>query len=212
MSRNTTAVESAMQQPLVRPRILVDINSTSGGNLYVCTGGNYIYTGANTYSPIGGLGTMDPVVEGSDVFARAVRLRMAAVTTAQIGDLKNENLFNKGVNIWRAVLDEKYTMIDTPNLLFKGKINTARLMLDDAQSGSYYEIEVESRLAQNPKAQYFDRQTLWNIYQQSGDTFFDQVTRIPSFTGEWGKQATNYSAGNPNPGKQNPGTPGGKLF
>lgn len=208
MSRNTAAVESASQAATLKYRILVDINSTTGGNLHVCTGGNFIYTGANTYSPIGGMGGMDPVQEDSDVFARAVRLQMAAVSTTQIVDLATENLFNKPVSIWRCFLAENLTMIDTPNLLFKGRINTAKLVINDPQKGNYYEVEVESRLKQNPKALYFDRQTLWTAYQQSGDTFFDQLVNIPNFTGEWGKQATAYGPANtyPGGGPKNPPT------
>jgi hypothetical protein len=206
MTRNTAAVESSYQLPLVRHRLLCDINSTTGGNLHVCTGGNFIYTGANTYSPIGGAGTVDPVAEGSDVFARAVRLQMAAVNTSQIVDLAAENLFNKPVALWRCVLDESLTMIDTPQLLFKGKINTAHLVVDDPEKGNYYEVEVESRLKQNPKAMYFNRQTLWTAMNFSGDTFFDQLVNIPNFVGEWGKQATNYAR---DPGNGNGGRSGG---
>lgn len=191
MSRNTAAVESASQFPVLRYRVLVDVMSCSAP-IHVCTGGNFIYTGANTYSPIGGLGSMDPVQEDSDVFARAVRLQLAAVFTSQIADLTSENLFNKPVNIWRCFLNEGLTIVDTPSLLFKGRINTANLYLDDPQKGNYYEIEVESRLKRNPRALYFDRQTLWNAMQQSGDTFFDQLTNIPNYIGEWGKSATNY--------------------
>lgn len=210
MSRNTTAVQSASQAARVRFRLLCDINSTTGGNLHVCTGGNYIYTGANTYTPIGGLGTMDPVQEDVEVFARAVRLQLAAVTSSQIVDLSTENLFNKPVAIWRTYLDDGLAMIDTPNLLFKGRINTAKLIINDPQKGNYYEIEVESRLKQRPRALYFDRQTLWTAFAQSGDTFFDQLVNIPNFTGEWGKQATNYGPPNNAPGGGGNNGPRGK--
>lgn len=205
MSRNTAAVESASQAAKLRYRVLVDISSTTGGDLHVCTGGNFIYTGANTYTPIGGLGSMDPVQEDSDVFARAVRLRMAAVTSSQIVDLAAEQLFNKPVNLWRCFLDDQLAMVDTPNLLFKGRINTAKLMLDDPSKGNYYEVEVESRLKQNPRALYFDRHTLWTALGQSGDTFFDQLVNIPNFRGEWGKSATYY--GPPQIGPQFPAHP-----
>jgi len=120
-------------------------------------------------------------------------------------DLTSENLFNKPVTLWRALLDDNLAMIDTPNLLFKGKINTANLVLNDPQKGNYYEIEVESRLRQAPKALYFDRQTLWTAYQHSGDTFFDQLVNIPNFKGEWGKAPTYYGAVPLPPGSPGPG-------
>lgn len=206
MSRNTAAVESYMQLPKLKYALLVDINSTSGGNIHACTGGNFIYTGANTYLPVGLLGGMDPVTEGSDVFARAVRLQMAAVNTSQIVDLVAENLFNKQVNIWRCALDpDRQTMVDTPNLLFKGRIDTATLTINDPQKGNYYEVTVESRLKQNPRAQYFDTQTLQITMGQSGDTFFSLVTQIPNFVGKWGQFPTGYGARNP----LGPPTPGG---
>jgi hypothetical protein len=209
LSRNTAAVESYLQGPTLKYSILCDINSLTSGNIRICTGGNFIYTGASTYSPIFGLGGMDPVTEGSDVFARAVRLKLA-VNTASIVDLVAENLFNKPVALWRCMLDsDKATMIDTPQLLFRGRINTADLTIDDPQIGSYYEIEVESRLKQNPRAQYFDTQTLQTTMGQSGDTFFSLVTQIPNFVGKWGQFPTGYGARFPNgPGPGNPGGPG----
>lgn len=191
MSRNTAAVESSFQASQIKHRVLVDISSTTGGDLHVCIGGNFIFTGGNTYTPIGGLGAIDPPVEGSDVFARAVTLRMAAVNTAQLVDLAAENLFNKRVKLWRCILSDSFTIVDTPQLWFIGRINTAKMTINDPQQGNYYEVEVESRLKQNPRAMYYDTQTLRVAMGQSGDTFFTQLVNIPNFKGEWGKIATN---------------------
>lgn len=205
MSRNTAAVESASQASTLRYSILADVNSLSAP-LHLCTGGNFIYTGTNTYTPIGGMASLDPVQEDSNVFARAIRIQIAAVNTSQIVDLTAENLFNKPVLLWRCLLNtQNLTMVDTPQLLFKGRINTANLIINDPQKGNYYEVEVESRLKQNPKVMYYDRQTLQIAMGSSGDTFFDQIVNIPLFVGEWGKLPTDFSNIGPGGGRP-PGT------
>jgi hypothetical protein len=207
MSRNTAAVESASQPGQIRLRIAAHVDSVSTP-LRLVTGGNYIYTGTNTYTPIGGMATIDPVQEDTDIFPRAIRVKLAATNSAQVVDLAAENLYNKPVTLYRMVLTDALTVVDTPQLLFKGRINTATYVPNDTQYGSYYEIEVEGRLKQNPKVMYYDRQTLWTILGNSGDTFFDQLVNIPNFIGEWGKAPTNFNV--PQPGIIPGGGPGTK--
>ena len=201
MSRNiSAAITSISQLSTVRCRWLVEVHSlTAGAVSRACNGYQFIVFGNNTYSPVGHLGEIEKVQEDSEVFPRAVRMTFAAINTAQIQEVLNETLFNRPVFIKRTFLTDSLTCVSTPEELFRGFINTCEMKLGDKQRGDYFEIEVESRLLRNARAQYFNRETLWTFYNQSGDTFFDYVTKIPLTQANWGIPV-NYNITFPLPG------------
>ena len=187
MSRNiSAAVTSISQLSTVQYRLLCEVDSLSTGMTRACTGYNFILFNSNTYSPVGHLGGVEKIQEDSDIYPRAVRLWFSAVNTSQIQDVLNESMFNKPVRIYRTFLTESFTNVATPEMLFNGRINTCEMKLKDSSRGDYFEIEVESRLMREPRAQYFNRETLWTIFAQSGDTFFDYITQIPLRSAPWG--------------------------
>jgi hypothetical protein len=206
MSRDlSAAVTSAAQLDTIQYRLLVEVHSMSTGVTRACTGYQFIVFNSNTYAPIGHLGGAEKIQEDADVFPRAVRLWFAAVSTTQIQDVLNENLFNRPVKILRTFLTDSFTNVATPEELFRGFINTCEMKLKDPQRGDFFEIEVESRLRRQPQAQYFNRETLWTFYNQSGDTFFNQLTQIPLTRAKWGVPVT-YNGGPGNPrGPTRPG-------
>lgn len=187
MSRDLgAAVTSAAQLGTVQYRWLVEVDSLSTGMTRACTGYQFVTFNGNTYSPVGNLGGAEKIQEDADVFPRAVRLWFAAVSTTQIQDVLTENMFNRPVRIYRTFLTDSYTNVSTPEELFRGYINTCEMKLDDTGRGDYFEIEVESRLLRQPRAQYFNRATLATFYAQPGDTFFDYMHQIPLTKAKWG--------------------------
>jgi hypothetical protein len=199
MSRNeAAAVTSISQYPQVRYRLLVEVYSLASGTTRACSGENYIVFGGNTYAPVGTLGGIEKIQEDSDVFPRAVRLTFAAVSSAQIADVLGETIFNKPVRIKRTFLTDSLTCVSTPETLFSGRINTCQMKLGDQRRGDYFEIEVESRLRRSPRAQYFNRETLWTVYAQSGDMFFDWMTKVPFVKANWGgNEPVDFNPGAP---------------
>lgn len=207
MSRNVSAaVTSISQLPTVQYRLLCEVDSLSTGMTRACDGYNFIVFNGNTYSPIGDLGGIEKIQEDADIFPRAVRLWFSAVSTTQIQDVLNESLFNKPVRIYRTFLTDSMTIVSSAEMLFKGSINTAEMKLKDPQRGDFFEIEVESRLRRNPRLQHFNRETLWTIYGQSGDTYFDTVYMIPTASAKWGLP---YSVDFSNPNVYRPPPPRG---
>lgn len=187
MSRNlSSAVTSISQLPQVQFRMLCEVDSLSTGMTRACTGYNFIIFNGNTYSPIGHLGGAEKIQEDADIYPRAVRLWFSAVNTSQIPDVLSENLFNRPVRIYRTFMTDSFTNVATPEMVFNGRINACEMKFKDPQRGDYFEIEVESRLMREPRAQYFNRETLWTVYSQSGDTFFDYVSQIALRGANWG--------------------------
>jgi len=202
MTRNTAAaVTSASSLPVVRYRILCEIDSLTGGTLRMSNGNEFIRFNSNTYSPLGTLASMDKVQEDSEIYPRAVRLKLAAVQSAQIVDLINETYFNKPVRLYRTFLTDSYTVVSTPEPLFSGFVNMARFNTGDKES--YFEIEVESRLIRQPRVRYFTREVHQFVMGYSGDTFFDLVPMIPLTKANWGGHNINVNK-NPMPAYDDP--------
>ena len=186
MSRNIAAVTSISQLPVVRFRMLVDVYSLSTGTTRACNGTNFLLFNGNTYAPVGHLGGVEKIEEDSDVFPRAIRMWFSAINTASIADVLAEDVFNRPVTVYRTFLTDSLTLVSSAEILSKGHINTCELKLGDKERGNFFELEIESRLAREPLAQYFNRETLWTVYNQSGDTFFSYLSRIPLAKANWG--------------------------
>lgn len=188
MSRDTvTSVTSAAAAPQVRFRLLAEIAVTSS-TLYCATGDKFIYSGSNTYSPVGPLGGISPIKESADGQPRGCTLWLRAVSSVDLREPLSEAIFNKSVRLYRAFLSDSYTVVGTPQLGFSGFINKCELKLGDPEKGNYFEIEIESRLKREARSNRFNQETLWQTY--SGDTFYVHVTKIPNYRSDWGQLAT----------------------
>lgn len=187
MSRNlSAAVTSISQLSTVRYRLLCEVYSLTGGTTRACTGNNFVVFNGNTYSPVGKLGGLDPIQEESDVFPRSCKLWFAAVNTTAIQDVLSENMFRKPVVLYRTFLTDSYTCVATPEVVFKGRINTCDMRLKDPERGDYFEIEVESKLGRSNRSVYFNKETLSIVYAQNSNTLFDYVSQIPFKKANWG--------------------------
>lgn len=203
MSRNlSSSVTSASAATQVRYRTLVEVWSVTDGPLRATTGFDYVIAGANTYSPVGNLGAVESVHEDSDPFPRVVKLRLAAITNAQMTDMLSERLFRRPVKIYRAFLNEDNTVVSTPQLLHVGYINRASLVHGPAGDGAF-EVESESKLYGNGRPYYMNRETLQYTMGSSGDTFFDYANQIPTFKSSWGGGVHRLDA----PGGGSPSVP-----
>ena len=183
---SSTTVTSASYAEQLRYHLLAEIDVRSS-TLYLCTGNRFIYASPYTYSPGGGLGGVEAVREESDVFPRAVTMWLTAVGSSALSEPISEQLFNKSVKLYRTFLTDSLTVVDTPQLVFRGRVNQASIRLGDPERGNYFEIEAESRLKRTARSSYFNQETLTQAY--SGDTFFIHVPKIPTWKGAWGEQA-----------------------
>lgn len=201
MTRFThAAAESASGVALLMYRILVDVGVTSS-TLYLCNGMQWInatgtYALGNTYTPLGGLGQIEPIEDDADVLPRTVRMSLGIVGSASLYEPLREDMFNRPVVIRRAFLDPtSYSLVSTPETLWKGFVNRTTGHWDDADRGNYFEVECESSLRRKAEALNFNRETLQTVLSQSGDTFFDHIHEVPLSKALWGNQPTTYVGG-----------------
>lgn len=212
MSRNDSAsVTSISQLSSIRYRLLCEVYSLTGGSISrSCTGNNWINFAGNTYSPIGNLGGIDPIQEETDVFPRAARLWFTAINSAAIQEVINETMFNRPLIIKRTFLTDSFTCVTTPQIVFKGRVNTVEMKIKDPERGNFFEIEVETRLNKSSKSVYFNKETLALVYLNSASTLFNYLSQIPLTRANWGGMTVggNLPGANVTPGRT-PGDQGG---
>jgi hypothetical protein len=190
------AAQSASTEDAVRFRVLADITMTNT-TLRACTGQGYIGWAATTYSPVGAFGGVEKVQEDGEPFARAVRMWLSAVGSAQLYEPLTENLFNKPIKLYRAFLNQGNTLVSTPEMMFSGRINKVTVNFADPTRGNYLELEVENRLRREPRAAWFNKESLQQTYND--DSFFNFIELIPGFRALWGNKATYFTTPPPKP-------------
>lgn len=185
------AVNSAAAAPTLAYRTLVDLGVTSG-TVYACNGNQYIYVNANTYSPVGMLGGIEPLREESDSFPQAMRMWLSAVGSANLYEPMRESMFNRPVKISRCFLDpQDFTPVASAEVMWRGRVNKVTVRLADAERGNYYEVEAETTLRRQAPSSFFNLETHWETY--SGDTFFGFVDQVPLYKALWGQQPTSFA-------------------
>ncbi len=186
------AVNSALQESLVAYRQMVELGITSG-TLYFCTGNQFIYALGNTYTPVGGLGGIEPIQEESDPFPRTVRAWISAIDSASLFSPMQEDMFGRTLMIRHCALNpSNWALVSTPEILWKGQVNKVEVRLSDSERGNFYEVEAESSLAKQAAVANFNLETHWTALNYSGDLFFSLIDQVPLTKAMWGQQPTYY--------------------
>jgi len=186
-----TATQSASQLPQIMMRTLAEVGVTSS-TLYLCNGAQYLYTMGNTYSPIGGLGQIDPVQEENEPFPRTVRASLRAIGSADFYEPMREQMFGRDFVLRYVFLDTiSYTPVSTPETLWRGKINKVSIQFNNQDKGTYVEIESDTDLRRAPPVNNYNNETM--LVTNSGDTFFKFIDQVKNQTAHWGKDITRFN-------------------
>jgi hypothetical protein len=188
------ATNSAAQLPQLQYRQLVDVGVTSG-MVYACNGTQYLYALGNTYTPVGHLGTIDPIQEENDPFPRTVRCTLQAVGSADFYEAFREDMFGRPLRVYHVLLNEDKTMVSTPEPLWSGLINRVQLHFNTADRGTYLEVEADTDLQRAPAVMNYTRESMLLI--ASGDTFFNFIDQVPLTKAQWGREATHFAGNAP---------------
>jgi hypothetical protein len=185
--------QSLGERELLAFRQLVDIGVTSG-TLYACTGKQYLFARGNTYTPVAGLGGIEPIKEESDPFPREIRLWMRAVNSSDLYEPLREDMFNRPVRVYETLLNpDTLTVAHTPELRWQGYVNEVEVRFGDEERGNYFEIGAISDMGREPVLAYSNKETL--TLEHSGDTFCDYQHLVPSVKAMWGQQPTQHLGG-----------------
>ncbi len=192
------AATSAAADSTLQYRQLVDVGITSGyiyttnGNRFFLPGEPFMHS-ANTYVPVGQLGGIEPVAELSDVQPKTMRLWLQAVGSADLYEPSREDMFNRQVVIRHGYTHVvSGTFVSTPEVVWKGYINSVTTHFADAERGNFFEIEAETSLRRKAEITNFTKEALQTVLSQSGDSFFNFIHQVPVVKALWGQNPTKF--------------------
>lgn len=150
MARDLTpAIITALGQAVIRPAILVDLD-TASGHVRLWSGlGSFVWLG-NTFTGVGKLGTISAIGETRDIRSQGIKLTLSGIPSDMISVALNDALPGLSVNVWIAMFTDPNgspptsTMIVDPYLAFSGLTDSIDLV--DGGDTSTIEIAAESEL------------------------------------------------------------------
>lgn len=200
MSRDLpTELETAIEQPVVRPFLAVRIEVPDP--VYVWTGrGNLIFDdadgGSHTWQGAGGLGSIDTVGEATDGSATGIRVALYEIPSEFRDDLADQAVRGVTFEVYVGALNETYQVVEAAALIWKGRLDNYKI----TDGGDTLSVEVtgESR-AIDQRRPAIKRFT--NEYQQRkhpGDRFFEYVPQMTEISILWAQselQTTSIGGG-----------------
>lgn len=161
-----------------------------GGTLRAYNGAGYLNVGVNTYTGVGDFGGIEQIKESADSFSQGLKLWVSAINSSALYEAVNERLFNREVRIYRCWYDpSSLSVVNTPELWHRARINEVSLYRGDAERGDYLEMTLRTKMQRESKASYYTTEDMLTG-PYSGDTFFFYLPQIPMFKSMWGQQPT----------------------
>jgi hypothetical protein len=125
----TGPAAAALDDPSLPLAVLIDMTLTSP--LRLCTGGWNLTYGGNTYSAVGGLGSVEPTTESTGQ-PKGLRFTLSGVPSSMISLALAEPVQGKTVNVYVAIFDPAtYTILDAA-LEWNGTLDTMVISEDGA--------------------------------------------------------------------------------
>lgn len=151
MSRNlSNALIEQTTAPHIIPVLLACLNFVSGP-LLCNTGLNSVVwnTGATPnwrgeYLGIGMIGQISAIEEGTSAQAFGATFTLSGIPQDAVSASLNADYAAQMAWVWLAFLDENYQIIDTPTMLFAGRMDTMNIGMGDTAAIT---LTAESRLA-----------------------------------------------------------------
>jgi len=198
----STQMLAALQAPLIRPALLVELNFASGP-VYVWSGrGPLIYNGA-TYSGLGEFGSVTGVSEDSTIEAKGVTFTLSGVSSYLVKDTLDEFRILGKAYVYLALFDDSNRMIPSPIAMWQGKLDKPSIS-DDGEH-SVITISAENVFVDLNRACYRrytdgDQQmdlaatlTKLGLPASTTDTGFSHVPCIQEASVFWGSTPHGYN-------------------
>jgi len=130
MAREITAAVIAETQKSqgAKPFLLAKL-SFDGGDVRVWNGRGDLTFNSELYTGVGDLGKVSTIEEGIEQRAFGITLELSGVPASSISLALTEELQGRPAKIWLGFFDSSYQIINTPNLLFSGRLDTMDIEL-----------------------------------------------------------------------------------
>jgi hypothetical protein len=185
----TAAVQAAVENANVPMVAFVELDFGSG--FVRVTNAPYSMTwNGSSWLGLGTLGGIDAVDEGAGLEARGVALKLSGVPVSGEGDSENisialgEHYQGRDCRIWVALLDEQFSIVPDPKLIFLGRMDNMEI---EVGATATIVVRAENRLAdlERPRVRRYnsgDQQVLF-----SGDKGLEFVEQMVDTSIVWGR-------------------------
>ena len=170
----TTDANNAAKSEVIRPITLVRLDYVSGIVRASSADRDITYDG-ETYIGLGNLGTVSKVEETAEVKASGVTCTLSGIPSDFISNALNENYQGRDARIYLGLLNNSYTLIVDPILVFRGRMDTQDIRLGRDATIS---VNIESRLVdwERPRVRRYTNEDQQNQY--SGDKGLEFVSQM----------------------------------
>jgi hypothetical protein len=183
MSRDlTAAVEAALAGTNLIAVFLVELRFGTG-TVYVNNIEFDIPYDGHTWLGGGRIGSISAIDEGEDLQAYGVRLTLSGVNPALLSIALAEDYQGRPVLISLALLDTDHNIIETPVLVYRGRMDTMPMEVGQVATIT---LNVEGRLVdfERPRVRRYNSEDQQIVH--ATDRFFDFVPQMVSKELYWG--------------------------
>jgi len=139
----TTATNNALAASQVRAVVFVEMDFPSG-MLRMNNSAQNMQWNSLEWLGVGRIGSIEPITEGMTLEARGLRFSISGVDPASIAIALGQQYQGRACRVWFAALNEDYTVVADPYLVFSGRMDTMDVELGTTASIT---VAAESRLA-----------------------------------------------------------------
>lgn len=182
MTRDISAAnQTATTAEIVRPVRLIELDFASGFVRAASTPFSIFFDSDGDLSDeeflgIGDLGQVSPIEESTETKAGRVQVTLSGVNLALISIALSQNYQGRRGSIWRGNLDADHALVGSPDLEFRGLMDTMPIRL--RQTGTISVVIVDrfvrwDRATDAPRWDSADHQA-----RRPGDLFFEFVPQL----------------------------------
>lgn len=139
----TVATNNALAASQVRAVVFVEMDFPSGF-LRMNNSAQDMAWNSLTWLGVGRIGSIDAIGEGMTLEARGLRFAITGVDPANIAIALGQQYQGRSCKVWFAALNEDYSVVADPYLIFSGRMDTMDVELGTTASIT---VSAESRLA-----------------------------------------------------------------
>lgn len=198
----TAGVATELQAARMRARTLLHMGLDSGSLRFWDGIGPFEWDG-DTYTGVGNLGTIGAIRESAALRAEGLEFTLSGVPAALVSIAIGEQYQGRPVEVWRALLDEDYALINDPIKTFGGRLDQM-VCIFDGQS-SQIKVSAENRLVDLERAlhpRFYSDQDQQNEFP--GDLGMQFGPSLVNADVVWGRVKVGDNAGSQPPAETEP--------
>lgn len=184
----STAAKNAFSQLNFPAIVLVELDFADGAIRLCNAGYSFSWNGYN-WLGMGTLGAIEAISEGSALQMYGCQLTLSGIPSELISEAFDISYQGRSATIWLAPLNSDYSLIASPVVVFKGRMDTMDIAMGTT---STITTTVESRLVdwERPRIRRYNNQDQQAAHP--GDNGMKYVAQMVSKELNWGGKSSFY--------------------